>query len=246
VLLGSIGNGGDFESVPPQAVVKQLAGGGEVAYLLWRNEQSCPNGQSCDPRDDTALGEMDLSTGNIRFIQDHKNGGSMRFPTDEQSPLSIAGNTLLHAHWMTLGAIRITDRSANLGTSYDDPIRSEELMPVLNTLAAGTCPSRDSARHYCPQGMTAPDDGYLNDPGFYLYYYNDRVYDMFWTTPVRNAIISDSTIYWRSVDGAIVAVQTNGSTSPPTPTPTPTPTPMPTLTGLDEHNYIPSVVKADP
>jgi outer membrane protein assembly factor BamB len=241
VLLGSIGNGGDFESVPPQAVVKQLAGGGEVAYLLWRNEQACPNGSSCDPRDDTALGEMDLSTGNIRFIQDYKSQGNMRFPTDEQSPLSMAGNTLLHAHWASLGSIRITDRSPQFGDTRSNAIRAVEVMPLANTLTAGTCSARSN--HFCPQGFADPG-GVSFDPGLYVYYFNKNVYDELWTTPVRNAVVSDGTIYWRSVDGVIVAVETNGSAPPPTPMPTQTP--MPTLTGLDEHNYIPSVVKDGP
>jgi uncharacterized repeat protein (TIGR01451 family) len=208
VLVGAIGNGGDFESVPPQAVVKRLEDGTEVAYLLWRNRQACLI-SSCDGREDTTVGEMNLSTGNIRFVQDYKNAGTMRMPTDEQSPLSMAGNTLLHAHWMTLGAVRITDRSANLGDSYVKPIFSRELTPTLNTLTSGSCPDRTN--HYCPQEMFAPGDGYPNDPGFYVYYSSQRIYDQYWTTPVRSAIISSGTIYWKSVDGAITALQTSWS-----------------------------------
>jgi uncharacterized repeat protein (TIGR01451 family) len=208
VLVGGIGNG-HLESIAPQAVVKQLADGTEVAYLLWRSGQVGAN--TSDDRQDTTIGEMNLATGHVRFVQDYRNQGTMRLPTDEQSPISMAGNTLFQAHWMTLGAVQITDRSQSRGSSYTNPIRTLELTPTLNTLAAGTCPNRNSLRKYCPQGMQAPQDGYLNDPGFYIYYSNQKIYDVFWTTPVRSAIISNGTIYWKSVDGAIVALQTASS-----------------------------------
>lgn len=221
VMVGAIGNGGDFESAPPQAVVKKLADGTEVAYVLWRTRQACIKSW-CDGREDTTVGEMDLGTGNIRFVQDYKNGGTMRLPTDEQGPLSMAGDSLFHAHWMTLGSVRITDRSSSLGGSYDNPIRTDESTPVLNTLASGSCPNRDSDNHHCPQDMYVPGDSYRNDPGFYVYYYDRRVYDQYWRTPVRSTAISNGTIYWRTVDGAIFALQTEMG---PSPTSIPTPTP---------------------
>lgn len=206
VLGGASGNGGDFESTPPQAVVKKLADGTEVAYLLWRTRQACVI-DSCDGREDTTLGEMDLTTGNIRFVQDHKNQGTMRLPTDEQSPLSMAGDTLFYAHWMTMGVVRITDRASELGGSYNNPIRTEEMTPTINTLDSSLCSSRDSTNHYCPEAMYAPGDSYRTNPGFYLYYYNQRVYDMFWTTPIRSVIVNNGTIYWKTVDGAIIALE---------------------------------------
>ncbi|NWG19321.1 MAG: PQQ-binding-like beta-propeller repeat protein, partial [Chloroflexi bacterium] len=226
VMAGAIGNGGDFESVPPQAVVKRLPDNSEVAYLLWRNRQACLS--ACDGREDTTLGEMDLTTGNIRFVRDYKNAGTMRLPTDEQSPLSMAGDTLLHAHWMLLGSVRITERSPGRGDSYSNPILTSEGTPVLNTLSSGSCSTRSN--HYCPQGMYSPGEGFPVDPGFYIYYSNTRVYDPpYWTTPVRSAIISNGVIYWKSNDGAIIALQS--SWIPPTPTPSNTPTA--TLTPTD-------------
>lgn len=202
VMPGGIGNGGDLEAPPPQAVVKSFPDGTEVAYVLWRSRSSCSN--VCDGREDTTIGEMNLATGDIRFMQDYKSQGSMRLPTDEQSPLSMAGNTLFHAHWMLLGAIRITDRSANLGGSYSNPIRAAELTPVLNTLSSNLCSSRGG--HYCGTNMQAPCDGFGVDPGFYIYYAGACVYDQYWTTAVRSAVFSNNTIYWKSVDGAIIAI----------------------------------------
>ena len=54
--------------------------------------------------------------------------------------------------------------------------------------------------------MTSPGESYSVDPGFYIYHAGERIYDVYWTTPVRSAVISNGTIYWKSVDGAIVAL----------------------------------------
>lgn len=208
VGAGGIGDG--IWTVGPQAVVKPL-GGVEVAYLLWRTRQACEalGSSGCDSRDDTTLGEMDLQTGNIRFVQDHRNAGTLRVHTDEQSPLSMAGNMIFHAHWMTLGSLRILDRSATYGSTYTNPIRTEELTPATNTIAAGSCPNRSN--HFCPQLNNSPCDGYGNDPAFYVYYSSTCVYDAWWHvgpsgSPVRAATISNNTIYWKTVDGAIMAL----------------------------------------
>jgi hypothetical protein len=201
VMVGAIGNGGDFEAPPPQVVVKELAIGEEVAYLLWRNKQACLS--ACDSREDTTLGEMNLQTGNIRFVKDFKNDGAMRFPTDEQSPLSMAGDVLFHAHWMLMGAVKILDRSDELGGSYTNPILTEEMPPILNTIAAGTCGNPDD--HYCASGMDNPCDGFSIDPGFFVYSDSTCVYDRFWSTPVRSAVIDGGAVYWKTVDGAVIA-----------------------------------------
>jgi len=208
VMVGAIGNGGDFEAPPPQAVVKKLPDGGEVAYLLWRNRQACGTG-FCDGREDTTLGEMDLATGIIRFVQDHRDSGVIRLLTDEQSPLSMAGDILFNAHWMLLGTLRIENRSPGLGGSYANPILTGELPPSLNTLAAGSCSSRSN--HFCSQGMFTPCDGFWVDPGFYVFYASACVYDQYWTTPVRSAVIGDGAIYWKTVDGAILALQSTSN-----------------------------------
>ena len=202
VMGGAIGNGGDFEAPPPQVVVKRLASGEEVTYLLWRTRQACLS--ACDSREDTTLGEMDLQTGNIRFVQDYKNNGAMRLPTDEQSPISMVGDILFHAHWMLLGAVRITDRSVELGGNYTNPIRTKEMPPVLNTLAAGTCSDQDD--HFCARGMDNPCDGFTVDPGFYVYSDSTCVYDRFWSTPVRSAVFDGGLIIWKTVDGAVISL----------------------------------------
>jgi outer membrane protein assembly factor BamB len=205
VMLGAIGNGGDFMNPPPQVTLRTLPDNSQVAYLLWRNQQACIN-PTCDGREDTTVGEMDLTTGNIRFVQDYKNQGDMRLPTDEQSPLSIAGDTLFYAHWMLLGGLQITDRSSNLGASYKTPIKTHEITPVVNTLASSACPGRSN--HACPSsaGMSLPCDSFLVDPGFYIYASNTCAYSQFWSNPVRNAVIHNRTIFYKSMDGAIIAI----------------------------------------
>ncbi|MCU0490782.1 MAG: PQQ-binding-like beta-propeller repeat protein [Chloroflexaceae bacterium] len=215
VLGGGIGNNDDYYSTPPQAVVRRLSDGSEVAYLFWRTRVACLPGITCDGREDTTIGEMNLQTGAIRFVRDWKNQGTMRFPTDEQGALSMAGNVLFHSHWMSMGSIRIPDRTSG-GSSISNPIPSEEYLSVSNTLAASSCPNRLSQQRFCPNGHKPPGDGYQLDAGFYIYMSGQNVYDQFFTPSVRGVVISDNVVYWKSVDGAIIALSTDGSQPQPT------------------------------
>lgn len=224
VLGGAIGNGNYYYSSPPQAVVKRLPDGSDVAYLFWRNRAACRlSPSSCDGREDTTIGEMDLQTGAIRFVQDHKNQGTMRVPTDEQGQLAMVGDVLFHSHWMSLGALRIPDRSVG-GESFANPIPSEEYMSISNTVAARTCPGRITAQRYCPVGHTSPTDPYQLDPGFYIYFGDESVYDNQFKAPVRTVIYDSGVLYWRSNDGAIIALAPTG-VNPPTPAGEPAPAP---------------------
>ncbi|WP_299757096.1 PQQ-binding-like beta-propeller repeat protein [uncultured Chloroflexus sp.] len=207
VFGGGIGNGGYFYSSPPAVVVKRLPDGSDVAYLHWRNRSAC-SPPSCVRLDDTTFGEMNLTTGVIRYVQDHKDEGMIRLPTDEQSAITMVGNVLFHSHWMALAALRITDRTIG-GDTFANPIPTTEYLLMTNTLAQGQCPKRNSVLRYCPEAHQAPEDTYLLDPGFYLYYHNRNVYDQFWHPPVRGPIFHDGVLYWRSVDGAIVALAPN-------------------------------------
>jgi hypothetical protein len=75
---------------------------------------------------------------------------------------------------------------------------------VSNTLAAGTCGGRSG--HACPVVSSPACDSFSIDPGFYVYYSNTCAYDTYFSTPVRNAAISNGTIYWKTVDGAVIAL----------------------------------------
>lgn len=47
VLGGGIGNNDDYYSTPPQAVIRQLDDGSEVAYVTWRSSQACLSPTNC-------------------------------------------------------------------------------------------------------------------------------------------------------------------------------------------------------
>lgn len=224
VMGGAIGNGNYYYSSPPQAVVRRLSDGTDVAYLFWRNRAACRlEASKCDGREDTTVGEMNLQTGAIRFVEDYKNQGTLRVPTDEQGQLAMVGNVLFHAHWMSMGALRIPDRSSG-GASFGAPIQSEEYMSISNTLAQGQCGSRNAAARYCPVGHSSPTDGYQLDPGFYVYYDSQSAYDDQFKVPARGVFYDSGVLYWRSNDGAIVALAPNG-VNPPAPGSTPGPAP---------------------
>ena len=50
--------------------------------------------------------------------------------TDEQTPITMAGNTLLHAHWGASESERIVDRTGGKGLSHTDPI-TVQVHPVV-------------------------------------------------------------------------------------------------------------------
>lgn len=205
VLGGGIGNNDDYYSTPPQAVVRPIDGG-EVAYLSWRSSQTCPS-EYCDAREEGAIGEMDLGNGDIRFINIYKNAWQWRMPADELGSLTMAGDTLFYSHWMTMAAVRITDRSPGRGLTYSNPIQTEKVVGIVNSLGVGNCDRRDSARRFCPDNHYGYDSGNVFDPGYYIYYVNDKIYDRFFTPPVFGvAIDATGAIYWKSVDGAIISL----------------------------------------
>lgn len=214
VLGGGIGNNDDYYSTPPQAVIRRLNDGSEVAYVTWRNSQACLLSY-CDAREEGAVGEMDLSNGNIRFIDVYKNGWQWRMPVDELGSMTMAGDALFYSHWMSMAAVKITDRSPSRGSSASNPIQTTKLTAVTNSLGVGTCDQRDSVQHYCPTVHSEYGGGYMLDPGFYIYYTTDKVYDLFFTPPVFGpAIDENGVIYWKSVDGAIIALAPQSATIP--------------------------------
>jgi len=242
VLSGGIGNNDDYYSSPPQAVVKRLPDGKDVAYVLWRNRDAC-RAATCDGREDSTIGEMDLQTGAIRFVEDHKNAGTIRLPTDEQGALSMVGDVIFHSHWMSLGALRIPNRATG-GSSFSSPISSQEYMSVSQTLGSGQCAERNTAQRFCPVGHNAGgDEGYQLDPGFYLYY-GTKVYDTYFSPPVRGAIFDSGVLYWKSVDGAIIAVAPT-ATSPASPSPSVAPSSSPSVAPSSSPSASPSTAPGD-
>lgn len=215
VLGGGIGNGGDYYSTPPQAVIRRLSDGSEVAYVTWRNSQSCLSPSNCDNREEGAVGEMNMSNGDIRFIDVDKNGWQWRIPVDELGSMTMASDALFYSHWMGMAAVKITDRSPSRGSSVSNPILTSKLVAVSNTIRPGTCDQRNSAQHYCPTSHFANGDSYQLGPGFYIYYASQNIYDRFFTPPVFGPAIDEhGVVYWKSVDGAIIALAPQSATVP--------------------------------
>ncbi len=146
-------------------VIKTLPDGKQVAYTQWRNgyrsNRITPG--SNDARNDSELGEMMLDNssvsgyraGDIRWISLGKvRPNSDLYErvwaaiSDEQSPLSMAGNTLFYSHWNAMESVRITDRAASRGNSFNNPIKTEVNEPVVRD---ADCPAalNNSAEHYC-------------------------------------------------------------------------------------------------
>ena len=139
----NVGNGGagdgEFFPMGPQPIVR-VVNGKEVAYVLFRNNQTCAREGWCDGREDTTMGEMvlddttvpGLTGGDMRFVQwsDAKN-----FTTPPSDPLlsrhadgrNVVHHWLwrhnFHNHWLASEAYTITDRSNSLGLSYTQPIK---------------------------------------------------------------------------------------------------------------------------
>ncbi|MCC6746987.1 MAG: PQQ-like beta-propeller repeat protein [Deltaproteobacteria bacterium] len=165
-------NGSAYLDLGPVPVVR-VVGGKQVAYQHFRNGQSNPP----DGRWDSHMGEMVLDdqtisglvAGDLRFVQMGKQSYSYASITDEQCPVTMAGETLFHAHWGASESVRITDRASARGLSYADPIKTVYNPPVVRRTV--TCSDFNPTTHYTSCGLTLVDDGrYWAGPGFWVYW----------------------------------------------------------------------------
>ena len=206
--IANVGHGGygdsDYLPMGPQPVVKRLPNGKEVVYIIIRAKHAY------DSRWDSHFGEMvldsttvsGLSGGDVRFIAfDWPPGSENPFLlTDEQPNVSMAGDYLFGGHWEAGFALQILDRSDARG-SFTNKIPSQRLSTVATSQDdTGACAF--SASHYCASGLTNTR-GY--DFGFYIYYNQGAVYDRYWSE-YATWVVSNNNIYFRSCDGAIVAL----------------------------------------
>ncbi len=207
-FIAHVGHGGygdsDYLPMGPQPVVKRLPNGKEVVYTIIRARHAY------DARWDSHFGEMvlDDSTvsgllgGYVRFIAfDWPPGDPNPFLlTDEQPNVSVAGDYLFGGHWEAGFAARILDRSDARG-SFSDKITTQRLATVATSQDdTGGCAF--SASHYCPANLTNTRD---YDFGFYIYYNQGPVYDQYWSE-YAIAVVSNDNVYFRSCDGALVAL----------------------------------------
>jgi len=207
-FIANVGHGGygdsDYLPMGPQPVVKRLPNGKEVVYLIIRARHAY------DSRWDSHFGEMvlddstvsGLTGGDVRFIAFDWPPGSENpyLLTDEQPNVSMAGDYLFGGHWEAGFALQILDRSDARG-SFTNKITSQRLSTVAtsqdNTGACAFSPS-----HYCASGLTNTRE---YDFGFYIYYSQGAVYDRYWSE-YATWVVSNDNLYFRSCDGAIVAL----------------------------------------
>jgi hypothetical protein len=206
--VANVGHGGYGDSgylpMGPQPVVKRLPNGKEVVYIIIRAKHAY------DSRWDSHFGEMvldnttvsGLTGGDVRFIAfDWPPGYSNPYLlTDEQPNVSMAGDYLFGGHWEAGFALQILDRSDARG-SFTNKITSQRLSTVATSQDdTGACAF--SASHYCASGLTNTRE---YDFGFYIYYNQGAVYDQYWSE-YATWVVSNDNVYFRSCDGAIVAL----------------------------------------
>jgi len=201
----AIVNNSAYLDVGPVPVVKVLPGNIEVAYMMFRNAQGNPP----DGRWDSNMGEMvlDNSTipglvaGDLRFVS-YANS-SMKV-TDEQTPFTMAGNTLFRAHWGASESTKILDRSNTLGLTYANPITSQPHPVVIRRQQS--CANFNPVTHYTTCGLTLFGDGrYWNGPGWWEYW---NVLDP--PTPVSTAYSQGIQPRYTYVSDGLIVVEGNG------------------------------------
>lgn len=206
-FIANVGHGGygdsDYLPMGPQPVVKRLPNGKEVVYTVVRAKHAY------DARWDSHFGEMVLDNttvpglqgGDIRFIHfDWPPGSDAPFLlTDEQPNVSMSGDILFGGHWEAGFALRILDRSDARG-SFTNKITSQRLATVATSQDDGGCSFSPS--HYCSSALFNTR-GY--DFGFYIYYNQGAVYDRYWSE-YAVWVVSNNNVYFRSCDGAIIAL----------------------------------------
>jgi outer membrane protein assembly factor BamB len=197
--------GKPYLNVGPVPVVRKTAGGDEVAYMLFRNGQSKPP----DGRWDSHLGEMVLSPktipglepGDLRFVEFPNS--TIRI-TDEQVPMTMAGDSIFRAHWGASESTRITDRSATLGLTFKEPIKSSAHPPVIRRQTMNS--DYDPASHWTKTGLTLYRDGrYWRGPGWWVYWN-----ELDPPTPDRDAYSDGLRPRYTYVSDGLIIVQGNG------------------------------------
>jgi hypothetical protein len=229
---GGQGDGGDLP-MGPQPVIKEY-NGKEVAYIIWRNKQTCAAGW-CDGREDATMGEMVLdnntvsgySAGQVRFVK------WIDIQTDEMMYLTMGGNVLFNGHWLVNSAevIDPNNRGSNVGATYTNPIPVKDAPfviwrqcycpssnPSCNPVTypghtpgqTSTCPINCafSASRYCPGGLGSYGDtrGY-SQAGFFEYHMSENRGSTPFTIPTKNLVLV------KTLDGAIMAFGTGNPTA---------------------------------
>ena len=204
---GGWGDGG-YLPMGPQPAVKRFADGTEVVYTIIRGHTLY------DGRWDSHFGEMLLDdttvpgfqAGYVRFIN---YDWPMNQPdinefllTDEQPFVTMAGDYLFGAHFEFTYPIQVLDRSSNRGSFYNQ-ITSAYLPHLI--VKTDTCAFDPS--HYCPYPPGLSSSGRNYPAGFYIYNPSAHgIWDQYWSG-YAVWVVSNNTVYFRTNDGAIVALE---------------------------------------
>lgn len=169
-------NGSAYLTTGPLPVVKTLPGGVEVAYVHFRNGQS-----GTDGRWDSHMGEMVLDNttvpglvaGDMRFVRmsgyNGYGGNTYVYVTDEQNPITLAANTIFHAHWGASESVKITDGSNSKGLTYSNPISTINHPAIIRRQAS--CSNKNTTTHWTTCGLTLYNDTrYWGGPGWWTYW----------------------------------------------------------------------------
>jgi outer membrane protein assembly factor BamB len=192
-FIPAVGDGGTEETITgkngpepllvtgPLPVVRRLVDGTEIAYSFFRNRQTTtPPPSGFDARWDSHLGEMVLDNATVPGLV----AGDLRFVrsvnaivlTDELNPLTMAGNTIFHAHWGASESVKITNRGNTLGLTYANPIATTNHPTVIRRQSQVNCNpntsgNKNTTTHWTPCGLTLFDDTrFWSGPGWWTYW----------------------------------------------------------------------------
>lgn len=168
---------GVLSTIGPMPVVKTFPDGSQAAYIQFRNGETRDEGFPWDGRWDSHPGEMVLSPvagyqiGDMRFIPPAVRDQNI---TDEQTPHTMAGNTLFISHWMSIKGITITDRSPGKGSSLNNPLGATFAPLVIRRAMlpdiAANPPSRKT-RYVSGGNLVSYCDGrWYDGGGFWMYW----------------------------------------------------------------------------
>ncbi len=203
---GGFGNGG-YIPMGFQPVIRQFAGGSEVAYGFGRGETRY------DPRADSHLVELVLDNvtadgflpGYFRYVDFAGTtiGPGDVFITDEQPFLSGAGDYLFANHWeVSMYSLRIINREGDKGT-YTNRIQTQTLPTLIESQDAGGC---NHTTHFIT-GAFANSRVYPNPQGgFHIYCNQGAVYDQYWSGYAAT-IIGAGMLITVSTSGSVVALE---------------------------------------
>ncbi len=162
-------NGSLIATIGPMPAIRTLSTGKQVAYTSWRHGDTADSGW--DARWDSHMGEMvldndtvnDLSAGDLRFVNFDSSSLSNGMITDEQGFVSIAGKTILHAHWGASENFTVT----SLDTSQSNPISTQRKPWVIRRLKDGNA---NNQHEYSGSSCLACDTRcWPGESGFWVY-----------------------------------------------------------------------------